>query len=315
MFIDRCIIPLIAVLLVAIEAVAHEGFLPLHHHSGIHEHGGHAHGHELHSDRSAKHGDTHIGPALTEQRFALASGARFTRYSIDGKDAHLWEVGVGVDYAVVPWLHLGGDFSHGWFDSEDGSADGWLTPHAHLDFHIPLGGAWEVLAGFEVGFPGGEEALVGDHWEWAPHVEVRYDPGNWYAQASASLVLVAGEEHDHAERGTEHSSEAADQEHSEEAHTRTDDFHEVVDPHGERELRYSLAAGVRLLESRLSLESQLSAVHVLSGESPADNYVRAGVRASFTLHKQFIVTAGASVPISDAERNQWQASMGIRVSF
>ncbi|HEX8295551.1 MAG TPA: hypothetical protein VF593_04585 [Chthoniobacteraceae bacterium] len=316
---------------------AHESFLPLHHHSSSHTHsiGGeeaHSHAHE-----GGKDVRSHSPHSTAEHRFAFAAGGRFTRYSLEGEKAHLWETGVGFDYAVLPWLHLGGDVSYGWFDSDAGRAAGLLAPHAHVDFHIPIAPAWEVIAGFEVGFPGGEEALVGKHWELAPHVELRYDRGGWFAEAGARLVFVTGEDnHEHEHAAHEHAEEAGEtEEHGEEeehhgeeeahgeeehheagaTHVHAADFHETVEPHGERELQYSVGVGVRLLQKRLTLETQLTGVRVLAGETPADDYLRAGVRGSWALTERVLLTTEGSIPITDAERNQWQTSMGVRVSF
>lgn len=286
---------------------AHESFLPLYHHSGRHEHGGPIHEAEPHPETSGKESHVHHAAAHTEERFALATGAHFTRYATGGDDAHLWELGLGVDYAIVPWLHVGGEASYGWFDSAEGSDEGWLVPSAHLDLHLPLGGAWEIVAGLEIGFPGGEESLVGDHWEWIPHLEVRFDPGSWFVEAGGSLAMASGE--------TEHDEHDADEHEAAGEHDDATDFHEIVDPHGEREFHYFGVAGIRLLSRRLTLESQVSGVHVLSDDTAADNYLRAGVRVSYEMNERMVVSAGGSVPITDAERNQWEASAGLRFSF
>jgi hypothetical protein len=286
---------------------AHESFLPLHHHSSSHEHTAHA-GIHTHREPDGKHVHEHSATALTEERFAFAAGARFTRYSVPDAKAQLWETGVGIDFAVRPWLHVGGDIAYGWFESGRTKVDGWLSPHAHLDLHLPVGGAWEVVAGLDVGLPFGDEALVGEHWEWAPHVELRYDRGGWYAEAEASLAFIKEKgEHDH------HAEEEGDTHEGEHEHSM--DVPEIVEPHGERELRYGLAAGVRLLDRRLTLESRLTGIHILAGETPEDDYLRTGVRVSWAFDHRWLLSAEGTVPITDAERNQWQASVGLRVGF
>ena len=313
MFPLRSFTPLIAVLVVPTLSPAHESFLPLHHHSGSHQHSGHdhaAHDH-AHDEPDGKGGHLHEpGPAFTEERFAIATGGRYTRYDLGaGEHGHLWETGLGIDYAVTPWLHVGGDVTYGWYDSPTGRADGWMTPHAHLDFHIPIRSAWEVIVGLEVGFPGGDEALVGDHWEWAPHLELRYDPGQWFAEAGVSLSYIVGEkDHHHDHEGEAHEGEAHD-------HGDTADFHEIVDPHAERELDYYGALGVRLLDRRLTLAGRLAGVHVLAGETPSDDYLRAGLRVSYQITEKVLLTTESSLPITDAERNQWQISAALRVGF
>lgn len=305
----RFFAPLFAALLAPTLSTAHESFLPLHHHSGSHGHARHEHAAHSHDEPDGKGGHIHKTPAFTEERFAIATGGRYTRYSLDEGDGHLWETGLGIDYAVTSWLHIGGDVSYGWYDSSAGRADGWMTPHAHLDYHIPLRGAWEVIVGLEVGFPGGDEALVGDHWEWAPHLEVRYDPGQWFAEIGATLAFIVGEEdHAHDHEGHAHEGEAHD-------HGDTADFHEIVDPHGERELDYYGTLGVRLLDRRLTLAGRLAGVHVLAGETPADDYLRAGLRVSYQITDKVLLTTEGSLPITDAERNQWQVSVGLRVGF
>lgn len=309
----RSLVPLLAILVAPALSSAHESFLPLHHHSGSHEHAGHEHAAHDHAHEApdGKGGHLHEpAPAFTEERFAIATGGRYTRYDLGaGEHGHLWEAGLGIDYAVTPWLHLGGDFAYGWYDSDDGRADGWMTPHAHLDFHIPIRGAWEIIVGLEVGFPGGDEALVGDHWEWAPHLELRYDPGQWFAEAGASLSFIVGEK-DHAHDHDEHAHEGEAHDHGD-----TADFHEIVDPHGERELDYYGTLGVRLLDRRLTLAGRIAGVHVLAGETPADDYLRAGLRVSYQVTEKVLLSTEASLPITDAERNQWQISAALRVGF
>jgi hypothetical protein len=302
----------------------------------LHSHGGHSHG-----VNDGKAGAPFAPEQFRHHRFAFVSGARFTRYSTEDGKAHLWETGVGFDYEIFPSLHIGADLTYGWFDSKTGDADGLLSPHLHFDFHIPLARGWEIGLGVEVGLPGGEEALVGEHWELAPHLEVRYDAGAWFVDADAKLVFVF-EEGDHHQHGGsdhheheaeedesgphEHAAEPHDEEHEEETHTDThdhhlhahehpEDFHHLVEPHGESELQYSLAAGVRVFDRKLTLESRLAGVRVLAGETAAQNYVRGGFRASWALNERVLLIGEASMPVTDAERNQWQTSIAMRVSF
>ena len=302
----RSFFPLLVILVAPALSPAHESFLPLHHHTGSHQHAGHDHASEA-PDGKVDHLHEPASP-FTEERFAIATGGRYTRYAL-GEDGpgHLWETGLGIDYAVTPWFHLGGDVSYGWYDSAVGRADGWMKPHAHLDFHIPIRSAWEIIVGLEVGFPGGDEALVGSHWEWAPHLELRYDPGQWFAEAGASLSFIVGDK-DNDHEGEAHAGAAHD-------HGDAVDFHEIVEPHGERELDYYGTLGVRLLDRRLTLAGRLAGVHVLVGETPADDYLRAGLRVSYQLTGKVLLTTEASLPITDAERNQWQISAALRVGF
>lgn len=310
---------------------AHESFLPLHdfHLHQSHEH----HEHHEHAEGKTAHDHDHT---LTH-RLEIASGVRYTRHSLHGEAAHLWETTVGFEYSATSWLHMGADVSYGWFDSDEGSADGLMVPHAHIDIHLPLGGSWELLASFGVGFPGGEENLVGDHWEFTPGIELRYDRHTWFASAGASFVFVEGGHHHHHDHHASDADESHEEhdEHGEEhdAHEEPDhdeypahhdhahaghaenDFHEIVDPHGSRELHYHVAFGVRPFDERLELESRLSAVHVTSGDTEDRNYLRAGLRASWKIDDRWIVSTQGSVPITDARRNEWQASLAVRVDF
>jgi hypothetical protein len=230
---------------------------------------------------------------------------------------------VGVEYNPSPWLHFGAEVSYGWFESDEGNADGLMVPHAHVDFHLPFGGAWEVLAGFDVGFPGGDETLVGDHWEFTPSVEIRYNREIWFAAAGTSFVFTEGDGHDHGADGHEHGDEE-DADHEEDGDHEQDEsdssngetsFEDVVDPHGSRELHYFTAFGVRVLDERLELESRLSGIHVTSGDTPDRNYVRAGLRASWKFDERWAISAQASMPLTEARRNEWQASLAVRVGF
>lgn len=308
---------------------AHEAFLPLHEHYPSVGHG-HAHSHGAPHERAAtegKHMRIEPAPEPGEHRFTFASGLRYTRLSVEGERAELWETAAGFDFAVLPWLHLGGEATYGWFDSEAGSADGWMSPSAHADLHLPIGGNWELIAGFGVGFPGGEEALVGEHWLWEPHLELRYDRGAWFVAAGVGLAILTGSGHQHeeAEAHAEHAEEEGEaheegeEAHAEEAHAHSHasggDFHEIVDPHGERELEYYGAAGVRLLDQRLTLEGRLSGVRVLQGETPARDFLRIGARTALRLGKDVTLSAGGSVPITDARRSEWQAFISAGVAF
>jgi hypothetical protein len=307
----------VGILIAPLASWAHESFLPLH------EHGPHRHSHAAHEhhDHTRDGKQAHAHDEVEESRWAIATGARYTRYSLDSGSAHLWETGLGADFAILPWLHLGGDVSYGWFNSDESNSSGLLVPHAHLDIHLPLAGHWEVVTGLEVGFPGGDEELVGRHWEWAPHVEIRHDRETWFVAAGASFVIISGENHEHhaheeseehhEEEGHDHEEESEHEDHGEEAL----DIHRIVDPHGERELQYYGAFGVRLLDQRLTVETRLSGVHVTSGDTDDRNYLRAGLRASWMLNERLTLTTEGSVPITDAERNQWQVSFGMRVAF
>jgi hypothetical protein len=291
-----------------------------------HDHSAHAHGHpHEHSDGSSK-AKVCLEPHGADHRWTVASGVRYTRYNLSSGKADLWEVGFGADYQILPWLHIGGEFGYGWFDSREGSAEGWLTPYFHLDAHIPLAGNWELIAGLGVGFPGGEKNLVGDHWTWEPHLELRYDRGPWYVAAGVGLAFIEGdnhEDHDHDsheeeehEDGHADHEEGAHDEHAEhDHHAHSGDFHEIVDPHGDREFHYYGAFGVRLLEERVSVEARLVGVHVISGESPADNYLRAGLRTSWNITDRFALSAEGNVPITSTERNDWQTSLSFRFQF
>ena len=132
-----------------------------------------------------------------------------------------------------PWLHVGGDVSYGWFDYQETSDDGWLTPHLHADIHLPLGRGWELIAGLEAGLPEGDETLTGRHWEWAPHLELRYDQPRGFLEAGASYAFISGDEHNHAEDGAAHAEDHALE------------IHQIVEPHGERAAtpRWACAGG------------------------------------------------------------------------
>lgn len=310
MFTDfRSIVALVSAVALAPTLSAHESFLPMH---AFHLHQKETHAHDPADGKSAQdHAHAHDGEASS--RFQVATGARYTRLSLNGERADLWESTVGVEFSVTSWLHLGGELSYGWFNSDEGGADGLMVPHAHADLHFPLGGSWEVLAGFDVGFPGGDEALVGDHWEFTPSVELRYDQHTWFGAVGTSFAFTEGDdqhdhEHEHDEAGDEHD------EHSHDEHGEAD-FHEIVDPHGSRELHYFAAFGVRVLDESLELESRLSGIHVTSGDTEDRNYVRAGLRAAWKIDDRWTVSAQASLPITEARRNEWQASLAVRVGF
>ena len=297
---------------------AHEGFLPLHEHSA-HRHAHHDHSAEEHAAHDGK-GHKHVHTPHQESRWAVATGVRYTKYAAPGIRGSLWETGLGLDYTVLPWLHIGGDVSYGWFSSPEGDADGWLIPHFHADVHLPLGGKWEVVTGLEIGFPAGEENLTGDHWEWAPHVELRRDAGPWYVAAGASFAISSGDSHDHddhAQEGhEEHEHDHEDEAHDHAAHQgHTGDFHEIVDPHGERELRYYAAFGVRVFDEKVTLESRLSGVHVTSDDTEFRNYLRGGLRVNWQIRENLTFSTEGSVPLTNAERNDWQASAALRVAF
>lgn len=286
-------------------AWSHESFLPLHEHgTQTHEHHGHAHQAHVPDGKSTAH--VHHEE---HSRWAVATGLRYTRYSLEDGRALLWETGLGFDYAVLPWLHLGGDVSYGWFDSKGGSADGWLVPHAHVDFHLPLGSNWEAVVGLGVGFPGGEAALVGDHWSWEPHLELRYDRRAWFFATGVNFTIISGETHD------EHEHEHGDEEEVHEHDHEERDFHEIVDPHGQRELRYYGAFGVRMFDERLALEARLTGVHITSGTEDNRNYLRGGIRASWRLTERVSIYAEGNVPLTDAQRNDWQSSAALRIAF
>ena len=304
---------------VTFHAEAHETFLPLHEHNPA----SHSHTLTASHDHEAFHGkETIIHASHAASRLSVAAGARYTRFSIDGSGADLWETGFGFDFAATPWLHVGGDVSYGWFDSKLGDSSGWLVPHAHIDVHIPIRDHWEILVGARIGFPGGDEALVGNHWEWEPHAELTYDRGNWFARAGVGLVFVTGDDHaDHGEaEGELHGEDQHDEtEHahgeSEESHGSSPDFHEIIHPHGERELNYYGAFGVRMLDQRLTVEARLAGVHVLSNDTAERNYLRAGLLGSWQFAEDLSVAAQFSMPISDAERNDMQVAVGVRVAF
>lgn len=326
---------IVAVLLPA-GAQAHESFLLWHdHHLHSEEHGTeeavhtHAHGHEEHEAKEQRDVELDIH---AESRWAVGTGLRYTRLSWEGAPADFWETGVGISFAVTPWLHVGGEASYGWFDSSEGGSGGWLMPHFHVEVEFPLAEGLEVSLGTELGIPGGDEGLVGEHWELAPGLTVHYERGWWFAEAGASFFFVNGgdhhdhhgsegeEDHDHEEKEPLGEAEDGDDEehHHGEAHEHghePGDFHDVVDPHGARELHYQAAFGVRLLDERLTLEGRFHGVHVTSNDTPARDYLRAGLRASYVITENWAVRTEASVPISDARRNQWQTSVSVQVSF
>lgn len=311
----RPFLSLAALSLSPLAATAHDSFLPLHHHAQPHDHGDHSH---TTGEVDPKGGHAPISSWEEPERFTLATGAQYTRYS----DANLWETGFGFDYAAVEWLHVGGSVSYGWFHGDDGDAQGWLQPSVHLDLHVPIASDWEVVAGLEVGVPGGKEELVGVHWEWTPHLELRYDRGGWYVETGASLAFVVEDAHAHEPEGPAEENEAEHRrQHAENGdeeihpHEHSGDFHEIVSPHGERELHYFAEAGVRVLNKRLNLGARLSGVHVLAGESSGADYVRAGLGASWALNERMIISSNVGAPISDAARNRWQSSVGLRVGF
>ncbi|RYD76866.1 MAG: hypothetical protein EOP84_16325 [Verrucomicrobiaceae bacterium] len=89
----------------------------------------------------------------------------------------------------------------------------------------------------------------------------------------------------------------------------------MVDPHGDREVHYHTTFGVRLFDESLTLEGRFHGVHVISGETPDRDYLRAGVRAVYRLSENCAIRTEASIPLTDARRNQWQASASLQVSF
>ncbi|MHA3770999.1 hypothetical protein ACXR0O_05610 [Verrucomicrobiota bacterium sgz303538] len=311
---------IVAVLLPA-GAHAHESFLIWHdHHLHLDDHGteeaehSHVHVHEEHDAKD--HRDVEFD-VHAESRWTVGTGLRYTRLSFEGEPADFWEIGVGISFAATPWLHVGGEASYGWFDSSEGSSGGWLMPHFHAEVEFPLAKGLEVSFGAELGIPGGDEGLVGEHWELAPSIAVHYERGRWFAEAGASFFFVNGEDHhDH------HGSEGEEGHHDEHTHGEEHehghepgDFHDVVDPHGARELHYHAAFGIRLLDERLTLEGRFHGVHVVSNDTPDRDYLRAGLRTSYSITENWAVRTEASVPISDARRNQWQTSVSLQVSF
>jgi hypothetical protein len=348
----RILSALIAGALVPLGAHAHESFLLWHsHHFHLHDHAEHAGSHDDHHGHD--HSEDHAHPdskgshkmeveADEEPRWAIGTGVRYTRLSLEGERAHLWEAGLGISYQATSWLHLGAEAVYGWFDSREGRSGGWMVPHFYAEAHLPVAENWEVALGAEVGTPGGDEGLVGDHWELAPAITVRYDKGKWFAEAGASFVFILGgtdhdhgadheehgeaeahneeEHHEEAEEGHEHEAEEHGHETEQPAHSgghahAPGDYHEVVDPHGERELHYHAAFGVRLLDERLTLEGRFHGVHVTSGETEDRDYLRAGVRAAYVINETWSIRTEGSVPITDARRNQWQTSVSLQVSF
>jgi hypothetical protein len=321
----RVSILLLGISFVPAALFSHESFLPLHEH-GEHRH---AHGESTHAGHTHAHPDGKAHHHLhleetAEGRWAVAAGVRYTRYTSEHAHGSLWETGLGADFAVLPWLHLGGDLSYGWFDGPSAKADGWLTPHAHLDVHLPVSGRFEVIAGLEIGFPFADEDLAGEHWEWVPHVELRYDAGPWYAAAGVDFAFtdVAHEHHadeSEEEPAKEHENEsvAHDEGHVEEHdHSEhTGHLHEIVDPHGERELRYHAAFGVRLIDQKMTAELRFSGVHVISDDTDARNYLRGGLRLTWRVSEAISLSTEGNIPIGHAERNDWQASAAVRVGF
>lgn len=332
----RILSVLIAGALAPLGVNAHESFLLWHDHR-FHLHGEEVPGHE-HEPHDHAHIDAKGDGKLElegheEQRWAIGTGVRYTRLSLEGERAHFWETGLGISYQATPWLHVGAEIGYGWFDSHEGRSSGWLIPHFFTEVHLPLSETWEVALGGEVGVVGGDEGLVGDHWELAPSVTLRYDRGRWYAEAGARFVFIlGGEDHDHGEEDgsaghpeeeAEHGHEAGEHGHDEhEGHAYAaghahapGDFHDVVDPHGERELHYHVALGVRFLDERLTLEGRFHGVHVTSGHTIDRNFLRAGLRASYAINDNWSVRTEASVPVGDARRYQFQTSVSLQVSF
>lgn len=292
--------------------LGHEGFLPLH------EHSEHRHAESVHRSH-----DTQVGQVLsagdgkqhpvhldhqTESRWAVASGFRYTRYASTEARGSLWTAGVGADFALLPWLHLGADGAYGWFDGDQGRAEGWLTPHLHLDVHVPLARNFEIIAGLEVGLPIADASLAGDHWEWAPHVELRYDLGKWYAVAGIDFAFTDGA-HQHGEE--DHEGEHDLEEHGEHGA----ELHEVVDPHGKRELRYHAAFGARFRDEALTAEARLTGIHVFSNDTDLQNYVRGSLRLTWRWSGRVSFSVEGNVPIGHGERNDWEASGAVRVRF
>ena len=310
------------------DAGAHESFLLWH----GHRHAAHA-GHDHHADHAGHdHGKKEVLHEEAEGRWTIGSGVRYTRYSLHDERAELWESGVGVAYRVTPWLEVGAEATYGWFSSQEGGTGGWMLPHFHVDVHIPVAEHLELVIGGGTGIPGGDEGLVGDHWEFVPHLALRYDTGKWFAEAGASYAFISGHDHDHSSHEEESHHEEHDHEEGhgedghEETHARHDsrqhrdehsagDFHEIVDPHGEQELQYHLSAGVRLLDERLTVEGRFSGVHVTRGYTPDRDYLRGGLRATWAMNDNWRIRAEASVPITEARRNHFQGSLSVQVGF
>jgi hypothetical protein len=265
-----------------------------------------------------------------QQRWAVGTGVRYTQYSFEDERAHLWEAGLGLSYRATPWLNVGAEISYGWFDSDEGRSSGVMLPHFFADVHLPVAKNWEAVVSMGAATPGGDEGLVGDHWELTPGIALRHDRRGWFAEAGANLVFVlGGTDHNHEGEGdADHDSHEEEEQGEEEDHEAEDghghveehghapgDFHEVVDPHGECEVNYYATFGVRLLDERLTLEGRFHGVHVISGETPDRDYLRAGARAIYRLKENWAIRTEASVPITDARRNQWQASLSLQVSF
>ncbi len=339
-----------------LQTSAHESFLLWHnHHLHLHEHSPHSHGHEYghdheHHEHDHLQGDGKSGHKLElqvdeEHRWAFGTGVRYTRLSWEDEAAHLWESGVGMSYRVNEWLNLGAEVTYGWFDSVEGRSSGVMFPHFFADVHLPIAERWEAIVSLGTATPGGDEGLVGNHWEVSPGIALRYDTGRWFVEAGANLFFLYGY-HDHAhgsgddEQHEDHEEEAHEEHHDEagheddhgheheheeethHAHSDTEghghapgDYHEVVDPHGKREVDYYLSLGVRLLDERLTLEGRFHGVHVISGDTPSRDYLRVGARAVYQVNENWAIRTEASVPITDARRNQWQTSLSVQVSF
>ena len=283
----RAFLALLAALLAPPAARAHESFLPLHHQTERHAHRG--------AGLAARPLSGEAAP-WTEERFAFTAGGRLTRYAAPGGGARLWETNASLEYFLLPWLVVGGDLSYGWYESRRERAAGWLAPHAHVDLHLPLGPHWEVVAGLDAGFPGADAALAPDDWEWAPHVELRHDRQAWYAEAGVSATFVVAER--------QPAPTAA-----------TPEAPGIIGPEGNRELQYYGAFGLRLLAERLTLEARFFGARNLSRDTPHRHYLRAGASAAWALGPRTELAAEGSLPVTAAERNQWQASLGLRLGF
>src|SRR5687768_3824039 len=112
MSLRACSNPVFSLLIVvATSAGAHDAFLPLHEHRpGAHSHGSHGASHETGAHQHAQSADgkhVHLDEAHAASRWVVATGVQYTRYSVAGSRAELWETGLGFEFAVLPWLHAG----------------------------------------------------------------------------------------------------------------------------------------------------------------------------------------------------------------
>src|SRR5688500_3955899 len=98
-------------------ARAHDAFLPLHEHNPAahaHSHGSSHANHDHAQSPDGKH--LHLHDAPTAPRWVVATGTQYTRFSLEGARAEFWEAGLGFEFVALPWLHMGGDVSYGWFN-------------------------------------------------------------------------------------------------------------------------------------------------------------------------------------------------------